>query len=37
MSDATADIPSSEAPRERRASLGSSEGDDIFGLSLIHI
>ncbi|MES2897644.1 MAG: ABC transporter ATP-binding protein [Pseudomonadota bacterium] len=31
MSDITADIPSNEAPRQPRASLGSSEGDDIFG------
>ncbi|MDP3747754.1 MAG: ABC transporter ATP-binding protein [Phenylobacterium sp.] len=31
MSDVTADIPSNEAPRQPRASLGSSEGDDIFG------
>ncbi|WP_332773107.1 ABC transporter transmembrane domain-containing protein, partial [Phenylobacterium sp.] len=31
MSDVTADIPPNEAPRQPRASLGSSEGDDIFG------
>ncbi|WP_332766054.1 ABC transporter ATP-binding protein [Phenylobacterium sp.] len=31
MSDLTADIPPNEAPRQPRASLGSSEGDDIFG------
>src|SRR3990167_566807 len=30
MSDITAAIPSNEAPRQPRASLGSSEGDDIF-------
>jgi ATP-binding cassette subfamily B protein len=31
MSDFTASNPSNEAPRARRASLGSTEGDDIFG------
>jgi len=31
MSDFPADAPATEAPRRPRASLGSSEGDDIFG------
>jgi ATP-binding cassette subfamily B protein len=31
MSDFTVEAPSNEAPQVRRASLGSTEGDDIFG------